>query len=162
MLPVPVSASASLVSPSEAQGSHGDAFFLSPIPRCCCRVQTVAVCLLSASTDGSSSSSKKEGPASLVAAQSSITPRVHTWWPCINGRLLQTTHLTWRAGASLPTLKARLVYGRHCMALSFVPRRHFIKLYLPALTWPAPPRPCLPLSLPYLTSTLFPFQFQFD
>ncbi|KAK3392012.1 hypothetical protein B0T20DRAFT_71592 [Sordaria brevicollis] len=102
------------------------------------------------------SNGKEKGPASLVAAQRSITPRVHTWWPCINGRLLQTTHLTWRAGASLvSTLKARLVYGRHCKALSFVPRRHFIKLHLPAcLNMARPSKTCLPLPLPYLTSAL--------
>lgn len=126
------------------------------------------MCLLSASTDGSSISNsnngKKEGPASLVAAQRSITPRVRTWWPCINGHLLQTTHLTWRAGASLSTLKARLVYGRHCMALSFVPRRHFIKLHLPACLNMARPSKTSAYLYLYLTSLLlcFPSQFQFD
>ncbi|KAK3351764.1 hypothetical protein B0H65DRAFT_134194 [Neurospora tetraspora] len=109
--------------------------------------------VLSTSTDGSSK--REEGPASLVAAQRSITPRVHTWWPCVNGRLLQTTHLTWRAGASpLPTLSSACVWSP--LHGPVIPRRHFIKL--PALTWPAPPRPTyLPTStLPHFHSVPVP------
>lgn len=116
-----------------AQPSHGDALFSLGSGRC--RVQIVALSVLSTSTDGSSS--KKEGLASLVAAQRSITPRVHSYMVALHQWTSSADHSLDLACGRL-SAHAKLGLRMVATACPVIPRRHFIELHLARLNMARP------------------------